>query len=375
MFLFLWIRAVIQFIMCLLTSFFIFRLPWLRKRLFSQLHGVLSVCCKSVQFSHKSIILRCIFLIASLLSSLSCCRLPIRSFRSLAHLRSSQPTALLHTLAWMTPAWSMTTATVCHMKTRTRIAPHACSQSTHRWAAEVKTYLVIYSCISFLKRGHRGTEQIVLHRRRTQSQSWLLLLFATPRFCPSTPSYASESPLVTLWYFTRSQCRMWHLHNFPISDFSPTKKKMQKVSNISILLMYTMYFLAALFGYLTFYGESSWQQNKKMRQQNWLFTYSALKLWNPLSLHWCCLRISLVNKPAFYYTDCRLPQVVAFGNKMLSSIYSAKISFILISMQVRWSRSCCIRTIASIPMTLWSCVSEWLSSPLWRWPCQLCCSL
>lgn len=177
----------------------------------------------------------------------------------------------------MTRAWSMTTATVCHMKTRTRIAPHACSQSTHRWAAG---YLFLYH---FVKLGHRGAEQTVLHRRRTQSQSWLLPSFATPRFCPSTPSYASESPLVTLWYLTRSQCRMWHSHNFPISDFSPTKKKMQKVSNISILLMYTMYFLAALFGYLTFYGESSWQQNKKMRQQNWLFTYSAIKLWNPLS--------------------------------------------------------------------------------------------
>lgn len=39
------------------------------------------------------------------------------------------------------------------------------------------------------------------------------------------------------------------------SDFSPTKKKMQHVSNISIAVMYVMYFLAALFGYLTFYGE------------------------------------------------------------------------------------------------------------------------
>uniref|UniRef100_A0AAQ5Y676 Amino acid transporter transmembrane domain-containing protein n=1 Tax=Amphiprion ocellaris TaxID=80972 RepID=A0AAQ5Y676_AMPOC len=38
---------------------------------------------------------------------------------------------------------------------------------------------------------------------------------------------------------------------------NPTQKKMQKVSNLSILVMYTMYFLAALFGYLTFYGENS----------------------------------------------------------------------------------------------------------------------
>uniref|UniRef100_A0A672ZNK8 Sodium-coupled neutral amino acid transporter 3-like n=1 Tax=Sphaeramia orbicularis TaxID=375764 RepID=A0A672ZNK8_9TELE len=35
-----------------------------------------------------------------------------------------------------------------------------------------------------------------------------------------------------------------------------TKKKMQHVANISITVMYVMYFLAALFGYLTFYGEA-----------------------------------------------------------------------------------------------------------------------
>lgn len=38
---------------------------------------------------------------------------------------------------------------------------------------------------------------------------------------------------------------------------SPSKKKMQCISNISIMVMYLMYFLAALFGYLTFYGEFS----------------------------------------------------------------------------------------------------------------------
>ncbi len=39
------------------------------------------------------------------------------------------------------------------------------------------------------------------------------------------------------------------------SDFSPTKAKMQHISNISIGVMYIMYLLAALFGYLTFIGE------------------------------------------------------------------------------------------------------------------------
>lgn len=35
---------------------------------------------------------------------------------------------------------------------------------------------------------------------------------------------------------------------------SPSKRKMQHISNLSIAVMYVMYFLAALFGYLTFYG-------------------------------------------------------------------------------------------------------------------------
>lgn len=41
----------------------------------------------------------------------------------------------------------------------------------------------------------------------------------------------------------------------PTVSCSPSKKKMQCISNISIMVMYLMYFLAALFGYLTFYGE------------------------------------------------------------------------------------------------------------------------
>lgn len=43
----------------------------------------------------------------------------------------------------------------------------------------------------------------------------------------------------------------------PTVSCSPSKKKMQCISNISIMVMYLMYFLAALFGYLTFYGELS----------------------------------------------------------------------------------------------------------------------
>ncbi|XP_070697398.1 sodium-coupled neutral amino acid transporter 3 isoform X2 [Pempheris klunzingeri] len=63
---------------------------------------------------------------------------------------------------------------------------------------------------------------------------------------------------------------------------NPTKKKMQKVSNISILVMYTMYFLAALFGYLTFVGNV---------EPELLHTYSRIDPYDTLIL---CVRVAVL---------------------------------------------------------------------------------
>lgn len=47
------------------------------------------------------------------------------------------------------------------------------------------------------------------------------------------------------------------LCHFPACLYlSATKKRMQKVANISILAMFVMYLLTALFGYLTFFGKT-----------------------------------------------------------------------------------------------------------------------
>ncbi|XP_036733961.2 sodium-coupled neutral amino acid transporter 3 isoform X3 [Manis pentadactyla] len=44
----------------------------------------------------------------------------------------------------------------------------------------------------------------------------------------------------------------------------PSKRKMQHIANLSIAVMYVMYFLAALFGYLTFYGMAGpWGQRRR----------------------------------------------------------------------------------------------------------------
>ncbi|MGH0191181.1 UNVERIFIED_CONTAM: hypothetical protein FKN15_057785 [Acipenser sinensis] len=57
---------------------------------------------------------------------------------------------------------------------------------------------------------------------------------------------------------------------------------MQHVSNISIAVMYTMYFLAALFGYLTFYGKV---------EAEMLHTYSRIDPFDTLIL---CVRLAVL---------------------------------------------------------------------------------
>uniref|UniRef100_A0A8C8JBR0 Amino acid transporter transmembrane domain-containing protein n=1 Tax=Oncorhynchus tshawytscha TaxID=74940 RepID=A0A8C8JBR0_ONCTS len=63
---------------------------------------------------------------------------------------------------------------------------------------------------------------------------------------------------------------------------NPSQRRMQHVSNLSILVMYTMYFLAALFGYLTFYGKT---------EPELLHTYSRIDPYDTLIL---CVRLAVL---------------------------------------------------------------------------------
>ncbi|XP_042258197.1 sodium-coupled neutral amino acid transporter 3 isoform X1 [Thunnus albacares] len=63
---------------------------------------------------------------------------------------------------------------------------------------------------------------------------------------------------------------------------NPTQKRMQRVSNISIFVMYSMYFLAALFGYLTFYDKV---------EPELLHTYSRIDPYDTLIL---CVRVAVL---------------------------------------------------------------------------------
>lgn len=54
----------------------------------------------------------------------------------------------------------------------------------------------------------------------------------------------------------------------------PTKQRMQKVANISILSMFIMYLLTAIFGYLTFYGKHMLLLKEKNIYSGFISEYS-----------------------------------------------------------------------------------------------------
>ncbi|KAJ8257907.1 hypothetical protein GJAV_G00191010 [Gymnothorax javanicus] len=105
---------------------------------------------------------------------------------------------------------------------------------------------------------------------------------------------------------------------------NPTKKKMQHVSNISILIMYTMYFLAALFGYLTFYANV---------EAELLHTYSRIDPFDTLIL---CVRVAVLvavtlTVPIVLFPVRRAIQQMLFANKTFNWLRHIFIAVILLS--------------------------------------------
>uniref|UniRef100_A0A8C9S634 Solute carrier family 38 member 3a n=1 Tax=Scleropages formosus TaxID=113540 RepID=A0A8C9S634_SCLFO len=89
---------------------------------------------------------------------------------------------------------------------------------------------------------------------------------------------------------------------------NPSKRRMQHVSNISIAVMYIMYFLAALFGYLTFYGNV---------EAELLHTYSRIDPYDKLIL---CVRLAVLTAvtltvPIVLFPVRRAIQQMLFPNK------------------------------------------------------------
>ncbi|XP_067417315.1 sodium-coupled neutral amino acid transporter 3 isoform X2 [Emydura macquarii macquarii] len=104
----------------------------------------------------------------------------------------------------------------------------------------------------------------------------------------------------------------------------PSKKKMQRISNISIAVMYVMYFLAALFGYLTFYGRV---------ESELLHTYSYVDPFDVLIL---CVRVAVLTAvtltvPIVLFPVRRAIQQMLFQGKDFSWIRHTAIALVLLS--------------------------------------------
>eukprot|EP00064_Thunnus_orientalis_P003190 superscaffoldBa00000253_g3199 len=103
-----------------------------------------------------------------------------------------------------------------------------------------------------------------------------------------------------------------------------SKKKMQHVANISIAVMYGMYFLAALFGYLTFYGEV---------EAELLHTYSRIDPYDTLIL---CVRVAVLTAvtltvPIVLFPVRRAIQQMMFPNKTFYWPRHIAIAFVLLT--------------------------------------------
>ncbi|XP_040015071.1 sodium-coupled neutral amino acid transporter 3-like isoform X2 [Xiphias gladius] len=104
-----------------------------------------------------------------------------------------------------------------------------------------------------------------------------------------------------------------------------TKKKMQKVSNISIFVMYSMYFLAALFGYLTFYDNV---------EPELLHTYSRIDPYDTLIL---CVRVAVLTAvtltvPIVLFPVRRAIQQMLFPTKSFNWLRHIAIALILLTL-------------------------------------------
>ncbi|XP_008153650.2 sodium-coupled neutral amino acid transporter 3 [Eptesicus fuscus] len=91
----------------------------------------------------------------------------------------------------------------------------------------------------------------------------------------------------------------------------PSKRKMQHISNLSIAVMYVMYFLAALFGYLTFYDRV---------ESELLHTYSQVDPFDVLIL---CVRVAVLTAvtltvPIVLFPVRRAIQQMLFPNREFS---------------------------------------------------------
>ncbi|XP_030632415.1 sodium-coupled neutral amino acid transporter 3 [Chanos chanos] len=106
---------------------------------------------------------------------------------------------------------------------------------------------------------------------------------------------------------------------------NPSQRRMQHVSNVSLLIMYVMYFMAALFGYLTFYDKV---------EPEVLHTYSRIDPYDILIL---CVRVAVLTAvtltvPVVLFPVRRAIQEMLFPNKVFSWIRHIGIALTLLTL-------------------------------------------
>ncbi|NWH28643.1 S38A3 protein, partial [Grus americana] len=136
-----------------------------------------------------------------------------------------------------------------------------------------------------------------------------------------TPSFFTLNSQVGTWDAPLGLCVSPHPSAI---SHSPSKKKMQCISNISITVMYLMYFLAALFGYLTFYGRV---------ESELLHTYNKVDPFDVLIL---CVRVAVLTAvtltvPIVLFPVRRAIQQMLFQGKDFSWIRHVTIAVVLLT--------------------------------------------
>ncbi|CAL8367303.1 unnamed protein product [Lota lota] len=121
--------------------------------------------------------------------------------------------------------------------------------------------------------GHNMTERDITHVNETD----LMADFCLAKFFTINSQTAYTIPILAFAF-------VCHPEVLPIYTElrDANKKRMQKVANISILAMFVMYLLTALFGYLTFY---------RGVESELLHTYSLV---DPLDVLFLCVRLAVL---------------------------------------------------------------------------------
>lgn len=134
---------------------------------------------------------------------------------------------------------------------------------------------------------------------------------AADTFC--TPSYFTLNSQTAYTIPIMAFAFVCHPEVLPIYTElkDPSKRKMQHISNLSIAVMYVMYFLAALFGYLTFYDGV---------ESELLHTYSKVDPFDVLIL---CVRVAVLiavtlTVPIVLFPVRRAIQQMLFQNQEFS---------------------------------------------------------